>query len=280
MLDLLGSLVEKSLVMLEERDDGARYRMLETIRDYAREKLQQRGEAAATAARHCEHYFAMAKAGSDGLRGCRSRPNGSGALETELDNMRAAMALALAGGVDPFIAVKFAVAMQGFWMLRGYASEGRGVVQAALALPAIQASDMAQAHALYVGAALGREPERPRRGAADARDLPGAAARLGNPVDIAATLSTLSLARLQAGDTVGAGAGEREALEIFRRWATGSARPSGCFTSGRYRSTQRTTDRPSASLSRLLIWPGTSSTANLKASASDDGEMRVRSAGP
>ena len=39
VLDLLGSLVEKSLVMLEERDDGSRYRMLETIRDYAREKL-------------------------------------------------------------------------------------------------------------------------------------------------------------------------------------------------------------------------------------------------
>ena len=61
VLDLIGSLVEKSLVMLEERDDGARYRMLETIRDYAVEKLEQSGETAATAATHCEHYFAMAK---------------------------------------------------------------------------------------------------------------------------------------------------------------------------------------------------------------------------
>ena len=38
ILDVLGSLVEKSLVMLDERDEGTRYRMLETIRDYAREK--------------------------------------------------------------------------------------------------------------------------------------------------------------------------------------------------------------------------------------------------
>ena len=41
VLDLLQSLIEKSLVMLEERDDGARYLMLETIREYAREKLAQ-----------------------------------------------------------------------------------------------------------------------------------------------------------------------------------------------------------------------------------------------
>ena len=47
VLDLLGSLVEKSLVMLEERDDGTRYQMLETIRDYAREKLAQRGDVPA-----------------------------------------------------------------------------------------------------------------------------------------------------------------------------------------------------------------------------------------
>ncbi len=46
VLDMLGSLVEKSLVMLDEHDDGGRYRMLETIRDYAREKLEQSGCAA------------------------------------------------------------------------------------------------------------------------------------------------------------------------------------------------------------------------------------------
>jgi hypothetical protein len=73
--------------------------------------------------------------------------------------LRAATALALAGGVDPFIAVKLAVALLGFWMLRGYASEGREVVRAALALPEVQESDMAQAWALYVGATLAGQPE-------------------------------------------------------------------------------------------------------------------------
>ena len=72
VLDLLQSLIEKSLVMLEERDDGARYLMLETIREYAREKLAQRDDAAAVAARHCEHYFAMAKAAKRRAEGTRA----------------------------------------------------------------------------------------------------------------------------------------------------------------------------------------------------------------
>ena len=214
-LDLLSSLVEKSLVMLEERDEGARYRMLETIRDYAREKLELSGESAAVAARHCEHYFVMAKAANHGSNG-PDQADWIWRVEAELDNFRAAMALALAGHVDPMIAVKFAVAMQGFWILRGYSSEGRKLVRAALALSAVQASDVAQAWALYVGAALAES----QSDHAEARKMLEACLdlrrRQGNPVDIAATLSTLSLARLLAGDATEAAVGEREALQIFR----------------------------------------------------------------
>ena len=77
VLDLLQSLIEKSLVMLVERDDGARYLMLDTIREFVREKLAQRDDAAAVAARHCDHYFALAKAARDGLRD-PSKPTGCG----------------------------------------------------------------------------------------------------------------------------------------------------------------------------------------------------------
>ena len=153
VLDLVTSLVEKSLVMTDEREQGMRYRMLETIRDYAREKLEQAGDAASTAARHCQHYFAFAKAVKDGLKG-PEQGSWIARMEAELDNVRAGIAVALAGGVDPIIAVKYAVAMQGFWILRGYATEGRTTVHAALELPAVQASELAMGHALYVGAAL------------------------------------------------------------------------------------------------------------------------------
>ncbi len=216
VLDLLGSLIEKSLVMLEERDDGARYLMLETIREYAREKLAQRDDAAGAAERHCEHYFAMAKLANKGLRGPQ-QADWLWNVEVELDNIRSAIALSLAERVDPFIAVKCVVAMQGFWILRGYATEGRKLVQAALALPAIQASPIAQAWALYVGAALAEC----QSDHAEARKMLETCLDLrrtqSNEVDIAATLSTLSMTRLQTGDAAGAAAGESEALQIFRR---------------------------------------------------------------
>ena len=58
-------------------------------------------------------------------------------VEADLDNIRGGIALALQGGVDPILGVKFAVALLGFWMLRGYATEGRNYIRAALALPVI-----------------------------------------------------------------------------------------------------------------------------------------------
>ncbi len=214
VLDLVSSLVEKSLVMLEERDEGTRYRMLETIRDYARDKLEQSGEAAATLARHCDHYFVMVKAAGRGLQGSE-QADWVWRVEAELDNVRAAIALALAGGVDPFIAVKFAVSLMGFWILRGYSTEGRSLVKAALALPAVQASDLAQAWALYVGAALAESQSDHAESLEMLETCLVLRRGLDNPLEIAGTLSTLAPARLEAGDAAGAEAGQREALEIF-----------------------------------------------------------------
>ncbi len=216
VLDLLGSLVEKSLLMAEERGGSSRYRMLETIRDYAAEKLRaDAAEAAALAARHAEHFLALAVEAREGIDGA-DQAKWLTRLEAEHDNLRAAMALALAGGVDPVIAVKFAVQLQGFWILRGYVAEGRRLVGAALALPAVQAWDHAKAHALYVGAALaGCHSDH-----AHARTLLEASLdirrRLDDRKNIAATLSTLSLARLEGGDPAGAGRDGAEAIELFR----------------------------------------------------------------
>src|SRR5574337_311818 len=195
VLDLLASLVDKSLVSVDHRDDGTRYRMLETIRDYAREKLVRTFDAADTGARHCDHYFAFAKAARDGLM-APDTADWVRRAEADLDNSRAAIALALAGGVAPILAVKFAVTMTPFWLLRGHASEGLNIVRAALALPDIQASDLAVAHASYAGAALADG----QADHAEARRMLEACLewhrKLGNEVDVAATLSMRSLARL------------------------------------------------------------------------------------
>ena len=181
VLDLLSSLVDKSLVSMDdERDDGTRYRMLETIRDYAVEKLQQSADAAATAARHCDHYFALAKKIRDGLEGAGQ----SGWIrrgETELDNLRAATALALAGGTDPIIAVKLAVTMT--------------PVLDAARLPVGRASHRARRAGAARGTGLGpgagpcglrrrgagHRPGRSCRSPADAGEVPGPVPAAGQP---------------------------------------------------------------------------------------------------
>ena len=215
VLDLLALLVEKSLVMMEERDEGTRYRMLETIREYASDKLGKSAETSTIAAAHCQHFFSVAKAGRQGLMG-EDHARWIRRFESDIDNLRAAMALSLSGAVDVFIAVKFAVAMQGFWWLRGYATEGRSLIHSALALPAIQASELAQAHALYVGANLAGSQSDHATALQMLETCLTLRRRLGNPVDIAATLSTLTPTRLAIGDSVNARAGEEEALQIFR----------------------------------------------------------------
>jgi len=243
ILDLLASLADKSLIALDDDDDGARYRMLETIRVYAQERLSESGEADAVAARHCEHYFAFAKAVRQGFLSAE-QGEWLQRFERDLDNVRAAIALALAGRVDPFIAVKMAVALHGPWMLRGYASEGRKVVRSALALQEIQGSDLAHAWALYVGAGLAES----QSDHAEARQMFETCLvlrrRLGNPVDIAATLSTLSLARLQSGDAAGAEAGELEALQIFRQLGDRRGEAIGLLHLGQIR--QHVEDYPAA----------------------------------
>ncbi|MFO1288424.1 MAG: NB-ARC domain-containing protein [Rubrivivax sp.] len=214
--ELLASLLQKSLAWRDGEHAASRYRMLETIRDYAREKLaEQDNAAAATAERHCAHYFALAKEAARSMHGAE-QARWVRRLEDELENLRAAVQCALNGGTDPMIAVKLPVALQQFWIQRGYAGEGRKLVHAALALPAIQGSDMARAHALYTEAALASDGQGDHVAARQMLETCLELRRgLGDPVWVAATLSTLAQVRLQAGDVNGAAACENEALELF-----------------------------------------------------------------
>ena len=215
VLDLLQSLVEKSLVMLDESGESSRYRMLETLREYAGDKLTASGERRSIAERHCQHYFAFAKKVREGVKGA-DQAQWVERAEVEIDNLRAAIALPLEGGTAAVMAVKYCVALQAFWMFRGYATEGRGLVRAALALPDIQASEPLQAFALYVGATLAESQSDHAEAGQMLEQCLTLQKAQGNPINIAATLSTLSETRLHAGDPAGAESSESEALELFR----------------------------------------------------------------
>lgn len=131
VIDHLGALVEQSLVTVYPNGGGTRYGMLEPVRQYAREKLEEGGEDGEARRRHAAHYLALAERAATELWGPRQ-----GAwlenLERENGNLRAAIAWALdANGAE--IAGRLCWALWLFWWARGHHREGRRWSEAALA---------------------------------------------------------------------------------------------------------------------------------------------------
>ncbi|MGH9052477.1 MAG: ATP-binding protein [Acidimicrobiia bacterium] len=122
-LDLLLHLVDKSLVVADEGEQEVRYRMLETVRQYARRRLQEAGEGERIRTRHTEFYLAMAREGDGELRGPR-QPEWLARLETEHDNLRGALEWSLAAGSTER-AAGLGSLLAWFWWLRGHWTEGR-----------------------------------------------------------------------------------------------------------------------------------------------------------
>lgn len=132
VVDLLTRLVEKSLVVADRRDDIVRYRLLEPIRQYAREKLSASNEFDMLQRRHLEFFLAMAEEPRQASQG-PTFDQWLERVEEEHDNFRAAIGWAL-GGAASNTGLQLATAMWRFWAHRGYISEGRGILDRALSL--------------------------------------------------------------------------------------------------------------------------------------------------
>ena len=128
--DLLGRLVDKSLVVAEEDADGYRYRLLEPMRQYARERLAEAGEAMTVEARHLAFSLELARAADP--EGAEAGPLVAlDRLEADHDNLRAALAWALRH--EPEQALRLAVHMWPMWMAGSHFQEGSRWLAAALA---------------------------------------------------------------------------------------------------------------------------------------------------
>ena len=131
-LDLLARLVERSLVLAEPRGAAVRYRLLETLRQFAREHLAGRGEAEAVGERHARYFLARAEELGARLED-RDLATWLDELEGEHDNLRAALAwLRDRGAAEQ--GLRLAGALRLFWHLRGHLSEGREWLAQLLAL--------------------------------------------------------------------------------------------------------------------------------------------------
>ncbi|HZF57934.1 MAG TPA: hypothetical protein VEZ19_05610, partial [Rubrobacter sp.] len=132
-LTLLGNLVEQSLVTAGPDADsaaGARYGMLEPVRQYALERLEEAGEAEAIRGSHAAFFLTLAERAHPDLQTAR-QVEWLGRLDREYGNLRAAMWWALSEG-EAEIATRLGWALWLFWWLRGYHNEGRRWMEAAL----------------------------------------------------------------------------------------------------------------------------------------------------
>jgi predicted ATPase len=132
-IELLSHLVDKSLVAVEDDGLGApRYRLLETVRQYARDRLFESGEASILRDRHCRFFEHLTCEAEPGLVG-PDHAVWANRLAEDHDNIRAALewALTTSGGTD--IPLRMVCALWIFWTSRNYFSEGRQWVERAMA---------------------------------------------------------------------------------------------------------------------------------------------------
>ena len=120
--DALSALADKSLVAVEPGEEGARYHLLETLREYAARRLGEAGESEAYTRRHAERYLGLAEESRGGLKG-PGESRWLSRLEVDHDNLRLAFGWAV--DRDAMAAADVACALWWFWRIRGFWAEGR-----------------------------------------------------------------------------------------------------------------------------------------------------------
>jgi predicted ATPase len=247
-LDTLQALVEKSLV----RFSNERYWMLETIREYARERLEGDDDRKRLPQRHADHYLALAARVTANESGAL-QPVGIRLLADEHDNLRAAGAW-FHDARQSDAELRLACALAGFWNIRGHLREARSYIEAALESdapqsPVLRAKALAEASdfARVLGgvhqarrfseeslslfrqlgddAGIGRALHELGEAALDEEDYDRAADLFGEAItvargtgkDAAGSIGNLGFSALLQGDYGRAAALSEEALELFRQ---------------------------------------------------------------
>jgi predicted ATPase len=208
----LSPLVAQSLIIVEARADQLRYRTLDTIREYARERLTEGGEADALSRQHAEYFLNLARQAEEELTG-EHQAHWLNRLDREHDNFRAALEWAV-NASEAGLAQMLCSRLCAFWQTRGYLSEGRNWLTRALALD--EQTTGARADALNAAGNIAWSQG--DYTAARAWHETGLALRreLGDVAAVARSLHNIGIVAMHQGDYAAAQTHHTESLTIKR----------------------------------------------------------------
>jgi predicted ATPase/DNA-binding CsgD family transcriptional regulator/transcriptional regulator with XRE-family HTH domain len=200
--DGVESLLDKSLLRSAEQVGEGRLQLLETIREYGLECLEASGEAEIVRQAHAEYYLRLVEEAEPQLKGVQ-QIMWLARLEQEFENLRASLKWFIERGEAEF-ALRLCGALWWFWRLRGYWSEGRRWLEAALELPQTGGPTIARARALLAAGDLAYYQDGNLVARSLLEESVSLCRTLGAEKDLATALSTLGVLLRMQGDRVAA----------------------------------------------------------------------------
>ena len=217
ILDAVAALVDRSLIVMEAGDGEARYRMLETVRQYARERLAEAGEHAVLEQRHAGHYLSVVEAVAPDLVGGANSIGLIARLARDHDNLRAACLWAVADPARASHALRFAGALFWYWYAVGHFREARQLTDAALAMPG-SPEPTQRGRALVASALTALAQGEYARSRADFQDAIPLLRQADDAHGVAVATAKYGAAILLGGDTAGAIPVLDEAVTLAKQW--------------------------------------------------------------
>jgi predicted ATPase/DNA-binding SARP family transcriptional activator len=217
LLDGLAALVDRSLVHMDPGDGEARYRMLETVRQYGMERLGETGELPALQRRHADYFLAFIETAEPTLIGGSSSPQVLARLVAEQDNIRAAYGWSVESPSRADLGLRFVGALYWYWYVLGQFREARQITDRALALDA-PSDPLLRGRALVTSALTAlMQGEYPRACEHFEAGLPLLRAS-GDVAGTGAGLAKYGAAQLLGGHVASAVVTLDEALDYTRGW--------------------------------------------------------------
>lgn len=224
VIEQLTSLVDKSLVVTDEQAGETRYRMLETVRQYAQDRLRDHGEESQWRSAHLTCFVALGAEFNKEVMGTKQHA-WLARIASEHDNLRAA--LAWSTEASPLNGLRLAVALDAFWRIRGLLAEGREWLTRLLDVVPIDRETRLRARGLYAAALFAVLQGDYAAGKGLLQESLTLFREIDDSRNVAYALDSLAYLAIEQGEYPEAEARAREAVDLLR---TRASREGLCFS--------------------------------------------------